>query len=66
VAGGPSPLTPREAEVARLAAAGLPSREIADRLCVSVRTVDNCLGRVFAKVGARGRADLAATLDDLS
>lgn len=38
-------LTFREREIALLAAAGLSSRQIADRLVVSVRTVDNHLQR---------------------
>lgn len=56
----PVPLTRRELEVARLAAGGLSSRAIADRLHVSVRTVDNHLGAVYDKLGAAGRGDLPA------
>ena len=37
----PTPLTKREAEIARLAARGLPSKDIAAQLFVSVRTVDS-------------------------
>lgn len=51
-------LTPREREIALLAAAGLTSREIADRLVVSVRTVDNHLQRVYRKLGVRRRQEL--------
>lgn len=54
----PQELTSRELEVARLAASRLTSPEIADRLIISVRTVDNHLHRVYAKLGARGRDDL--------
>lgn len=57
-----SPLTTREEEVAVLAVAGLPSREIARRLVVSVRTVDSHLARVYAKLGVTGRQDLAETI----
>jgi DNA-binding CsgD family transcriptional regulator len=53
------PLTNREREVALLAAAGLPSKDIADRLYISVRSVDNHLSRVYAKLGVSGRSDLA-------
>ena len=53
-----TPLTPRELVVARLAASGLPSREIGERLRISVRTVDNHLGVIYDKLGASGRADL--------
>jgi len=54
----PVPLTPRELEVARLAAGGLASRAIGQRLRISVRTVDNHLGAIYDKLGATGRADL--------
>lgn len=55
-----SGLSAREREIAALAAAHTRSREIAERLGLSVRTVDNHLSRVFRKLGVRGRADLAA------
>jgi DNA-binding CsgD family transcriptional regulator len=57
------PLTDREREVAILAAAGQPSREIAERLYLSVRTIDNHLGRIYDKLGVSSRAELAAALD---
>jgi hypothetical protein len=43
-------------------AVSLPSREIAARLGLSVRTVDNALGRVYQKLGIGGRAELAPIL----
>ncbi|RPF31450.1 two-component system response regulator DesR [Streptomyces sp. TLI_185] len=52
-----SPLTPREREVLRLAADGTPTREIADRLSLSVGTVRNHLNAVSRKTGARNRID---------
>lgn len=55
-------LTTREREVAALAAGGLSNRDIADRLVVSVRTVENHLHRVYHKLGAVQRADLAELL----
>jgi DNA-binding CsgD family transcriptional regulator len=58
-----SVLTPREREVAMLAAAHTSSREIATRLHLSVRTVDNYLGRVYAKLGVSSRAQLATLLE---
>jgi DNA-binding CsgD family transcriptional regulator len=57
------PLTAREREIALLAAAGQTSRAIAERLYLSVRTVDNHLGRIYDKLGVSSRADLAARLD---
>jgi DNA-binding CsgD family transcriptional regulator len=55
---GPVPLTNREREIAQLAADGLPSRLIAERLFVSVRTVDNHLARIYTKLGVAGRSEL--------
>ncbi|HVE98609.1 MAG TPA: LuxR C-terminal-related transcriptional regulator [Mycobacteriales bacterium] len=55
-------LTPREREVATLASDGTPSKEIARRLGLSVRTVDNHLARVYDKLGVTGRRDLARGL----
>jgi DNA-binding CsgD family transcriptional regulator len=57
-----SVLTRREREVAALAAAGLPSRIIAARLVLSIRTVENHLQRLYGKLGVTGRAELAAVL----
>ncbi|WP_258025463.1 helix-turn-helix domain-containing protein [Streptomyces bambusae] len=55
-------LTPREREIAALAAQGLPSRAIAVRLGLSPRTVDNHLTSIYAKLGIPGRTDLASIL----
>ncbi|NJC73695.1 AAA family ATPase [Planosporangium thailandense] len=55
-------LTTRERQIARLAAAGVPSKEIADQLFLSARTVDNHLLRVYAKLGVAGRSELAGAL----
>ena len=49
--GPPLPITDREREIAMLAAAGLSNRQIADRLVVSVRTVEGHVYRIFAKLG---------------
>lgn len=57
-----SPLTRREREIAGLAAEGATSKEIAARLFVSSRTVDNHLQAVYTKLGIRGRAELRAGL----
>lgn len=58
----PLPLTEREREVVTLAAQGLSNREVANRLVVSVRTVEGHLYRVGAKLGTTNRAELAALL----
>jgi DNA-binding NarL/FixJ family response regulator len=57
-------LSSREREVALLAANGLTSRAIAERLYVSKRTVDNHLQRIYTKLGVTGRHQLAARLRD--
>jgi DNA-binding CsgD family transcriptional regulator len=51
-------LTGREREIAALAAQGLSSLEIAKRLQVSPRTVNNHLHAAYAKLGVRGRGEL--------
>lgn len=58
----PAQLTPRQREIARLAARGLASRAIAERLVVSVRTVDNYLGQVYRKLGISNRSQLAEAM----
>jgi DNA-binding CsgD family transcriptional regulator len=55
----PLPITDREREIANLVAAGLTNREVADRLGLSVRTVDGHLYRIFAKLGLEDRDQLA-------
>jgi DNA-binding CsgD family transcriptional regulator len=60
---GPVPLTRRERDVALLAAQGLASKEIGERLFISFRTAENHLARVYDKLGIRTRAELARALD---
>jgi DNA-binding NarL/FixJ family response regulator len=52
----PDDLTPREVEVLQLIAAGLTNSEIAERLVVSAATVKSHVNHIFAKIGARDRA----------
>ena len=59
------PLTARERDIATLAAQGDSSKEIAERLFLSVRTVDNHLQNVYSKLGVSGRRQLSAALADL-
>jgi DNA-binding NarL/FixJ family response regulator len=58
----PLPLTHREHEIVTLAASGLSNREIAQRLIVSVRTVENHLYRASSKLGTTDRTELTALL----
>jgi DNA-binding CsgD family transcriptional regulator len=62
----PEVLTSREQEVAGLAVRGLTSREIAGRLGISVRTVDNHLQQAFSKLEVRSRQELASVLSSSS
>ena len=57
-------LTAREREIAVLVAQGRTSKEIAGALVLSVRTVDNHLQRVFAKLGITSRAEVAGALGE--
>jgi DNA-binding NarL/FixJ family response regulator len=52
----PDELTPREGEVLALIARGLSNREIAETLVVSETTIKTHINHVFAKIGARDRA----------
>jgi DNA-binding CsgD family transcriptional regulator len=54
-------LTPTEARVAELVAAGGTNREVADALFVSVHTVEANLKRIYRKLGIRSRTELAST-----
>jgi len=66
VADGPerrlAELTPREREIAGLVAEGLTSPSIADRLCLSRRTVETHISRIYRKTGVSSRASLAALM----
>lgn len=58
------PLTARERDIAALASSGESSKEIADRLFLSVRTVNNHLQNVYSKLGIAGRHQLEGALGD--
>ena len=53
-----NPMTPRETDVLRLAAAGVPTAEIARKLCLTIGTVRNHISAVIVKTGARNRVDV--------
>jgi len=55
-------LTPQEQEVARFAASGASTNEIAAALFVSPKTVEAHLTRVYRKLNVRGRAGLTERL----
>lgn len=57
--GGPA-LTEVEARVATAIANGLSNREAAQRLLLSVKTIEFQLGDIFRKLGVRNRTELAA------
>jgi DNA-binding NarL/FixJ family response regulator len=59
----PLPLTRREREVASLAAQGLSSPAIAERLYLSVRTVEGHLQRAYTKLGVSDRRTLPRLLE---
>ncbi|WP_234341283.1 MULTISPECIES: response regulator transcription factor [unclassified Streptomyces] len=54
---GANPLTPRDVEILRLTADGIPTREVAERLSLSVATVRNHLSAITRKIGGRTRID---------
>lgn len=55
-------LTTREREITLLAAAGNASKDIAQALALSVRTVDNHLHHAYTKLGVTTRRELARSL----
>jgi DNA-binding CsgD family transcriptional regulator len=58
----PLPLSEREREVVMLLAEGLSSREIAERLTVSKRTVEGHIYHAMNKTGVSSREELTALL----
>jgi DNA-binding NarL/FixJ family response regulator len=55
----PEPLSNREQEVLTLLAQGLSNKEIAQRLYLSVRTVEGHLVNVYGKLGVHSRTEAA-------
>jgi DNA-binding CsgD family transcriptional regulator len=56
-------LTPRQRQIAALAADGYSNRDLASRLGISERTVENHLHRVYTKLGVSRRAALRPVLE---
>ena len=65
-AANPVGLTSREAEVLRLLATGLSNAQIAARLGLSGRTVDNHVSAILHKLGVRTRKEAAAQAESLT
>jgi DNA-binding NarL/FixJ family response regulator len=51
-------LTPRESEILKLVAEGHSSREIAETLVISVKTVERHRANILEKLGMRDRVEL--------
>lgn len=62
--GGDGDLTERETEVLRLVAKGHTNREIAERLYLSVRTVETHRSRLRLKLGTDSRSELVAAAQE--
>jgi DNA-binding CsgD family transcriptional regulator len=61
----PAALTPREREVAALAAAGRSAREISQALFIGKRTVESHLTHIYAKLGLSSQLDLVKRAAEL-
>ncbi|MCP9916483.1 helix-turn-helix domain-containing protein [Cyanobium sp. ATX 6F1] len=53
-----SNLSERELEIIELVATGLTNQEVAKKLMISKRTVDNHVSNIFTKTGAKNRVAL--------
>jgi DNA-binding CsgD family transcriptional regulator len=62
---GPSSLTRREREVARLAARGMSAKQISQTLFIGERTVETHLGNVYAKLGVKSKLQLVRQAAEL-
>ena len=61
---GANALTPRERQIADLAAQGQSNRAIADQLVVSEKTIEWHLANAYRKLEIHGRGGLASSLTD--
>lgn len=62
--GPSSPLTRREAEIARLVARGMTNKEIAATLMIARRTAEGHVEHILTKLGFNSRARIAAWVDE--
>jgi DNA-binding CsgD family transcriptional regulator len=60
---GRDSLTASEGRIAQMAAGGLATREIAQTLFVTSRTVENHLARIYQKLGIHSRTQLGGALE---
>jgi DNA-binding CsgD family transcriptional regulator len=56
---GPAGLTAREIDVLRLIARGMSTKDVAERLGISRKTVSNHVEHIYTKIGASNRATAA-------
>jgi len=60
------PISDREQKVLELLAEGLSNKEIADRLCIEVRTVKWHTGNIFGKLNVKNRTEAVTRARDLN
>jgi DNA-binding CsgD family transcriptional regulator len=65
-AGGPHGLSRRELEVAMLIADGHTNQQIAEKLFLSIRTVETHVSHIFAKLGVKSRVGVVSMLNQTS
>jgi DNA-binding NarL/FixJ family response regulator len=58
----PLPFSAREREIITMLAQGMSNREVADRLYLSVRTIEGHIYRAMARAGVASRDELAALM----
>jgi ATP/maltotriose-dependent transcriptional regulator MalT len=59
---GPHGLSPRELEVAELVVEGCTNQQVAEKLVVSIRTVETHLSNIFRKLGVSSRVGVVTAL----
>ena len=62
---GDKGLSPREIEIITLSKEGLSDKQIADRLCLSSRTVSNHKYRIYSKLGVSGNSEMLGKAEEL-